>query len=165
MFNLIHKLQITAPGRAYLAFTKFADDYLFSLLILFMRIWMAQIFWYSGLTKISSWKSTLYLFEYEYAVPIIPSELAAILATATELSAPIFLVLGFMTRLVALPMLVMVAVIQFTYLDMREHLYWASFLGVMILRGPGIYSIDCIINHKTKIYKRNSGWSHLKKPK
>lgn len=47
------------------------------LLLLFCRLWVAWVFFNSGLTKIASWDSTLYLFELEYQVPILPWELAA----------------------------------------------------------------------------------------
>lgn len=145
MMQLINKIQDGLVGRCYIAATRFSDKYLFSLLVLFIRIWMARVFWYSGLTKISSWQTTLYLFEYEYKVPIIPIEIAASLATATELTMPFFLVLGFMTRLAAIPLIFMVAVIQFTYLDLIEHLYWAVLLATIVFYGPGRYSIDCLI--------------------
>ncbi|MEM6339124.1 MAG: DoxX family protein [Pseudomonadota bacterium] len=150
MVGFIQNLQNSLIGKIYLAFTKFANKYLFSAVVFFMRFWMAKIFWYSGLTKISSWQSTIYLFKYEYAVPIIPAELAAILATATELSAPILLVIGLMTRLAAVPVLCMTAVIQFTYLDLIDHLYWALLLCTIIFYGPGRYSLDCLICCKTR---------------
>ena len=82
---MIQKIQNSCIGSIYFAAAKFANHYLFSLIVLFMRVWMAQIFWYSGLTKIASWQSTVYLFKYEYAVPIIPAEIAAALATAAPL--------------------------------------------------------------------------------
>ena len=53
--------------------------------LLFTRLWVAYVFFNSGLTKIASWDSTLYLFEYEYQVPLLPWQLAAYLGTATEL--------------------------------------------------------------------------------
>lgn len=109
---------------------------------------MARIFFYSGLTKISSWASTIYLFKYEYRVPIIPAELAAYLATTVELITPAFLVIGCCSRLVAIPMIAMVAVIQFTYLDLLEHFYWAILLGTIILHGPGLFSFDYLIRKK-----------------
>ncbi len=143
--TIVRKIHKSKIGKLYFSASTFASNNLFPLLVLFMRCWMARIFWYSGLTKISSWQSTVYLFEYEYAVPIIPPELAAAMATATELSAPIFLLLGLMTRLAAIPMLVMTAVIQFTYLDLVVHLYWALLLGTIILYGPGKYSIDHLL--------------------
>ena len=45
------------------------------LLLLFCRLWVAWVFFNSGLIKISSWDSTLYLFELEYQVPILPLSL------------------------------------------------------------------------------------------
>ena len=152
---MIQQIHNSSIGKIYFATTKFTHYHLFPLLVLFMRIWMAKIFWYSGLTKIASWQSTIYLFKYEYAVPVIPPELAAILATVTELSAPGLLTLGFMTRLAAIPMLCMTAVIQFTYLDLNEHLYWAVLLGTIILYGPGKYSLDRLLCGKHKYLNKS----------
>ena len=150
MIQLINKIQDSLIGRCYIAAIRFSDKYLFSLLVLFIRVWMARIFWYSGLTKISSWQTTIYLFQYEYKVPIIPVEVAALLSTATELTMPVFLVLGFMTRLAAVPLICMTAVIQFTYLDLVEHLYWAILLATIIFYGPGRYSIEGLIRCKKR---------------
>jgi len=119
-------------------------------LLLFIRYWMAKVFFDSGLTKISSWESTLYLFQYEYKVPIIHHELAAIFATCFELGCPALLLFGLMTRLAAIPLLCMTAVIQFTYLDFIDHLYWAILLGTIILHGPGKLSIDHLIRKSCK---------------
>ena len=145
MMQWINKIQNNSLGRIYLIATQFSNKYLFSLLILFIRIWMARIFWYSGLTKISSWQTTLYLFQSEYKVPIIPIEIAASLAMVTELTMPFFLVIGFLTRFAAIPLICMVAVIQFTYLDLIEHLYWAILLATIVFYGPGRYSIDSLL--------------------
>lgn len=68
-----------------------------------------------------------------------------ILATFKELLTPILLVLGFMTRLTTLPLLIMTAVIQFTYLNMEIHFYWASLLTSILLLGPGKISLDYIL--------------------
>lgn len=132
-------------GKLYSCMTKFSDQYLFSALLLCIRYWMAKIFWYSGLTKIGSWQFTIYLFKFEYQVPIIPAETAAYLATATELVAPVLLIFGFMSRLASIPLLCMVAVIQFTYLDLVEHTYWAILLACILFAGPGKFSIDYIL--------------------
>jgi putative oxidoreductase len=122
------------------------------LILLVVRLWMAKIFWYSGLTKISSWQSTIYLFKEMYKVPVIPPEIAAYIATAFELSCPILLFLGFATRFATLPMLAMTAVIQFTYLDLIDHRYWAMLLLVILCYGPGTLSLDHFI--KKKVFKR-----------
>jgi len=47
------------------------------LLLLFCRLWVAWVFFNSGLTKIASWDSTLFLLEYYCQVPIVPWQLAA----------------------------------------------------------------------------------------
>jgi putative oxidoreductase len=151
MINFIMNLQNSLLGRIYLSLTKFADKYLFSALLFFIRFWIARIFLYSGLTKINDWQSTLYLFEHEYSVPFLPVIFAAVSATAIELSAPIFLFIGLLTRLAALPLLFMTAVIQFTYLDFIDHLYWAILLFTLIFHGAGRYSLDHLIFHKIQI--------------
>ena len=125
-----------------------AESLLASFFLLAARIWMANIFFKSGKTKFANMDNTIYLFEYEYAVPIIPVYIAAILATATEISMPILLTIGLATRLAAIPLLFMTAIIQFTYLDLTEHLYWALLLGTIILYGPGKYSIDRIFKFR-----------------
>jgi putative oxidoreductase len=150
MTHLIECLYKSLIGRTYICITRYATEYGFPLLLLFIRFWMARVFFYSGLTKISNWQSTIFLFKYEYKVPIIPTEIAAILATTSELILPIFLIIGLASRLATLPLLVMTAVIQFTYLDLIEHLYWAVLLGVILLHGPGKYSLDHWIKDKLK---------------
>ncbi|WP_343559318.1 DoxX family protein [Kiloniella sp. b19] len=127
------------------AATKTADTVLFPAMQLLLRVWMANIFFKAGLTKLNDWESTLFLFEYEYQVPILPVELAAFGATAVELVAPVLLVLGLFTRLAALPMLVMAFVIQFTLPEAYQHdqhYYWMIFLGLLIAKGAGTFSAD-----------------------
>ncbi|MFK8039848.1 MAG: DoxX family protein [Rickettsiaceae bacterium] len=118
------------------------------LILLFTRYWIAQIFWYSGQIKISNWNATLYLFQYEYNVPIIPYELAAYFATIFELACPALLLFGLATRIATLPLLVMTAIIQFTYLNLTDHLYWAICLSTILCYGPGKISIDHFFRKK-----------------
>lgn len=121
-----------------------------SLLVLVMRLWMANIFWKSGTVKYDDYETALMLFENEYAVPLIPFEWATFLATATELTAPILLLIGFATRLAAIPMLIMTLVIQFTYLDLELHYFWMMLLATLICYGPGKFSLDFFISRKLK---------------
>ncbi|MDG0970088.1 MAG: DoxX family protein [Porticoccaceae bacterium] len=109
---------------------------------LLIRFWMAKIFLLAGLTKIDNWDSTLMLFEYEYTVPFISVAMAAFLATFFELVMPILLFVGLFTRLAAIPLLVMTAVIEFTYGSFPEHAYWALLLGLLVTYGAGRYSAD-----------------------
>lgn len=120
-------------------------------LLFAIRITIARVFFYSGLTKIESWDSTLALFEYEYQVPVIPVELAATLATTAEIACPVLLVLGLGTRFAAIPLLAITAVIQFTYLESIEHAYWALLLLTIISFGPKAWSLDHWIKKRTLV--------------
>ena len=77
-------------------------DRLSAVIDLVIRLWIANIFWKAGLTKIATWESTLYLFEYEYAVPFVPTEVAAVIGTGVEITMPILLAIGLGTRFSAL---------------------------------------------------------------
>ena len=112
------------------------------------RIFIATTFWLSGRTKIDEGftlsQSVFFLFEYEYALPVIPPRLAAYLATYAEHLFPILLIVGLGSRLSAGALLVMTAVIQiFVYPGAwSTHLLWATALAWIIFRGPGQLSID-----------------------
>lgn len=113
-----------------------------------MRLWMANVFFKSGLTKIANWDTTLVLFEYEYAVPFIPVELAAILGTAGELGLTVLLAIGLTSRFAALGLLIMTAVIQFAVFPgqlVNDHVYWAILYSYILFAGPGKISIDHFI--------------------
>jgi putative oxidoreductase len=111
------------------------------------RLCVGGVFWHSGLTKIASWQTTVVLFRDEYRVPVLPPEIAAMLATSVELATPVLLLVGFASRLATLPMLGMTFVIQtFVYPeDWNEHLIWASLLLFILTRGPGVLSLDHLI--------------------
>jgi putative oxidoreductase len=151
--NILRLLRDNQIVKSYFFIIDFGQKYLFSLLIFFIRIQIAKIFWYSGLAKIASWQSTIYLFKHEYNVPLLNPEIAAFLSTTVELSAPVLLAIGLMSRMAAIPMLFMTAIIEFTYLSLIDHQYWAILLGIIILHGPGFLSIDHLIRsnfEKTK---------------
>jgi putative oxidoreductase len=122
----------------------------FAIAPLLMRFGMGLVFWRSAQTKLASWDTTLLLFREEYRVPVLPPELAAYLATAVELTAPILLAFGLATRVGAGAMLGMTLVIQlFVYpQSYPDHLIWAGPLVYLILRGPGALSIDRLIRKR-----------------
>lgn len=126
--------------------------YLQSFLLIIIRIWIAHVFFVSGLVKISNFNNTIYLFENEYSVPILPPILAAISSTFFELACPVLLIFGLASRLATLPLLAMTAIIQFTYDQNIQHAYWAMLLGIILSFGPGPVSLDYII--KKKIQKK-----------
>jgi putative oxidoreductase len=121
-----------------------ADRIPMSLILLAARVAIANVFWNSAQSKLASWPITLQLFAMEYQVPLLPPHIAAPLATAAELGGAILVFFGLLTRLGALALLGVVAVIQlFVYPGhWGEHLLWASLLLLLIARGPGVVALD-----------------------
>jgi len=111
------------------------------------RVAIATVFWNSGMTKLADWNATIALFTDEYQVPLLPPELAANLALAIELTTPVLLILGLLTRPAALVLLGMTAVIEiFVYpLAWPTHIQWAAMLLVLLCRGAGAFSLDSVI--------------------
>ncbi|WRH62389.1 MAG: DoxX family protein [Fuscovulum sp.] len=112
-----------------------------------LRIFPAAVFFASGQTKLDGWRiadSTWFLFQHEYALPLIPSDIAAVAATVAEHVLPALLVLGLCTRLSALGLLAMTAVIQiFVYPGAwQTHGLWAACFLALIVAGPGRLSLD-----------------------
>ena len=121
-----------------------------SLLLLGARLFPAAVFWQSGQTKVDGWQlddSALYLFQEEYRLPILDPLLAAHLAAIAEHLFPLMLVLGLATRLSAFALLGMTLVIQcFVYPDAwPTHGTWAVLLLWLVVRGPGVVSLDHLI--------------------
>ena len=124
-----------------------------------IRLYVAKVFFVSGLTKIQSWDSTLSLFENEYAVPLLPPELAAYLGTAAELCLPPLLALGIGTRGVALAAFVFNLVAATSYPDIspagiKDHILWGALLAVTFFHGPGKLSLDYVFVRR---FRNNRG--------
>ena len=109
-----------------------------------LRLAVATVFWNSGMTKLANWDTALALFTDEYRVPLLLPELAAYMAASVELSTPVLLVLGLLTRPAAAVLLGMTAVIEvFVYpLAWPTHIQWAAMLLVLLCRGAGTISLD-----------------------
>jgi putative oxidoreductase len=119
------------------------------------RLWVGLQFWKSGLTKIQSWDTTLYLFREEYHVPVLPPELAAVAGTCGELFFPILLWLGLYGRLGALGMSAVnaMAVVSYAHVllspgfegAIAQHVLWAFMLAMLVFYGPGRFSLDQLL--------------------
>lgn len=121
--------------------------YLLPAFLLFTRLWVAHVFFRAGILKLDSWSSTLYLFQYEYHVPVLSPQLAAWLGTGVELIVPIFLVLGFLTRPVALFLFVynVIAVASYPTLwpsGFYDHQLWGLMMLINAFWGAGAISAD-----------------------
>lgn len=124
------------------------------LIALACRAGIAGIFWLSGRTKVEGlWTltdTTFVLFRDDYALPLIPPEWAAYLATGAEHLFPILLVLGLATRLSAAALLGMTAVIQLLVYPAAwpTHLTWAAALLYLLGRGAGRWSVDAMLGQR-----------------
>ncbi|WP_417599727.1 DoxX family protein [Pararhodobacter oceanensis] len=114
------------------------------------RVFVAWVFFLSGQTKVEGFAiadSTWFLFEHEYALPIIPSALAAVMATIAEHVFSVLLIVGLFTRFSALALLGMTLVIQiFVYPNAWvTHGLWAASFLVLLAYGPGRLSLDRLL--------------------
>ncbi len=119
-----------------------------------LRLFLANVFFKSGLTKIQNWDSTLYLFSDVYQVPLLPSDVAAYLATGAELGLPVLLVLGLFGRFAAAGLFILNAVAAYSYYaelseaGLAQHLYWGMLLAVLLIASRGAWSVDALLEKR-----------------
>lgn len=117
---------------------------------LVLRVWIFRVFFLSGLTKIKSWSTTMTLFEYEYSVPLLSPQVAAVMATAGELVLPALLLLGLLGRFSAAGLFVLNLVAVLSYPDIshagvQQHIMWGVMLAYFVCFGPGRLSLDNLL--------------------
>lgn len=113
---------------------------------LLARLYVAQVFFLSGLTKLRDWDITLALFADEYHVPLLSPAVAAMLGTVGELVLPVLLVLGVAGRFAALGLSVVnaVAVVSLAEIApaaLQQHITWGVLLAALALYGCGPWSL------------------------
>lgn len=118
-----------------------------ALLLLAARLYVAKVFFWSGLTKIRDWEITLALFQDEYAVPLLPPALAAWMGTGGELLLPVLLALGLAGRFAAAGLFVLNAVAVLSLAEIAPaalvlHQLWGALLGLVLVWGPGAIALD-----------------------
>lgn len=111
------------------------------------RLYVAGVFFRSGLTKLHDWDTTLALFADEYHVPLLDPTVAAFLGTGAELALSALLVAGVLGRLAAAGLSVLNVVALISLMDVPDaalmgHVFWGSLLGFVVLWGPGAWSVD-----------------------
>lgn len=114
------------------------------------RLYVAQVFFLSGLTKLRDWDITLALFADEYKVPLLPPPVAAVMGTAGEVALPVLLALGLGGRFAALGLSVVnvVAVISLSEIApaaLQQHILWGALLAGLAIYGPGAWSADRVL--------------------
>ncbi|PYR40319.1 MAG: DoxX family protein [Acidobacteria bacterium] len=138
-----------SPLAAYMRLLRLADHIPLSLVQLVARVAIAHVFWASAQSKLASWPVTIQLFAMEYRLPLIPPQIAATLGTAAELTGSILIFVGLFTRIGALILIGVVAMIQtFVYPEnWPDHILWTSGLLLLLARGAGVFSLDHVAKH------------------
>lgn len=148
MSAIITLLRRCQPATAWL------DTWLQPVALLAMRLYLARVFFLSGLTKIQDWDSTVFLFTEEYRVPLLSPALAAALGTAGELLLPPLLLLGLAGRFAALGLFVLNIMAVVSYWHTLEgsalefHLQWGLMLLLLLASGPGKLALDGLIKRR-----------------
>ena len=120
-----------------------------------IRLFVGWQFFKAGLLKLQAWDSTLFLFQYEYQVPLLSPNLAAVLGTVGELLFPALLFVGLAGRVSALGLQAVnvMAVVAYAHVIFSEgfeasaadHYLWGLMLFVVMIYGPGKLSADYIL--------------------
>jgi putative oxidoreductase len=116
----------------------------YSLIAIPLRFAVASVFWRSAMAHLTNMQTTLYMFENMYHVPLLPPDFAAYLTVGIEVSTPILLILGLLTRVASLVLILMVAVIEIFVFPQAwpTHVQWWAMLLVLLWGGPGKLSLD-----------------------
>jgi putative oxidoreductase len=124
---------------------------------LIARIWVADVFFKSGLSKIQDWNTTIVLFKYVYSTPLMSPEIAAYIGTAAEFILPVFLVLGLGGRISILLFFIYNAMCAFSFHflwtpagseGLNDHIMWGLLLMLLMFHGAGKISLDYLIHKK-----------------
>jgi len=120
-----------------------------SLALLAARLYVARVFFTSGLSKLHDWSATLALFNDYYQVPLLPPTLAAYLGAAGELAIPVLLVLGLAGRFAGAGLFVvnLMAALSLPAEDLSvagemQHILWGVLALGIALFGAGRWSAD-----------------------
>ena len=129
------------------SFREWLGRFPLSILQLGLRVGVGMVFFNAGILKYKSFEFAVKLFEEEYKVPVLAPAVAARMAMINELTTSTLLFLGLATRLITLPLLGMISVIQiFVYPNAwPDHVLWGSALIFLLTRGPGKFSIDHLL--------------------
>lgn len=125
------------------------------LFALLLRWYVSWQFLKSGWLKLTSWDTTLWLFENEYRTPLLPPMIAAVLGVFGELVFPILLIVGFAGRLGAIGLFAVnaLAVVSYAHVLLMEgmeaafaqHVLWGFMLLSLAVYGPGKLSLDHVL--------------------
>jgi putative oxidoreductase len=134
-------------------------DALRSLLLLGTRLYVSWQFLLSGWGKLTRWDTTLFLFQEEYHVPVLPPAVAAVVGTFGELFFPVLLVLGLFSRVGAIGLFAVNAMALLSYWHVLggddfaaargQHYLWGFMTLVIAMYGAGTLSVDALLERRS----------------
>jgi putative oxidoreductase len=138
------------------AFSARVLDFLQPLVALGTRLWLCDVFLRSAWQKLTTWDSTVSLFESEYRVPVLSPYVAAVLGTFGEIFFPLLLLLGLAGRVGAVGLFAVNAVALYSYRHVlladgvcqagaAQHWLWGFMLLMLAVYGPGRISLDHLL--------------------
>jgi putative oxidoreductase len=152
-------------ARTYTRFVHFLNA-LHSPFALLVRLYVSWVFLNSGWLKLRDWGQTVSLFESEYRVPLLPPHAAAVVGTAGELVFSVLVIVGLAGRLSAIGLFAVnaLAVISYAHVLFQEgsaaglgqHYLWGFMLLVIVIYGPGAFSIDGLLARRSGYVTRDS---------
>jgi len=146
MCNIVNK---------YFSITKFINWLGAPLFALALRAVIFKDFFTSGWLKFNyvlhdQWDTVVYLFTEEYKVPFLSPEWAGALTIFTELTFAALILIGLGTRISGLMILIMSLIIELTYGHALTHYIWMICATYLLLYGPGVLSLDCLIEKRMR---------------
>lgn len=131
------------------------DNEIESIIALGIRLYIAQIFYRSGIVRLNSWDSQEFMFTDIHPVPFLPPSFAAPVTTLSEIGLAMAFAFGFLGRLSGMGLLIMTLVIQLivaqtpqgveNHIGNSVHYFWMLLCLVVAINGPGRMSVDRMI--------------------
>ncbi len=110
-----------------------------------IRLWLAKVFFVSGVLRIFGVSLAPYLPHAVYPVPWVEAFSPTYPGATIQMTIPILLALGLATRWAALYMLILVLAVQINYVPLDINLYSAVLFGWFAICGAGPLSLDQLL--------------------
>ncbi len=144
-FSTFATAWISRPARVITAAYRLLEQSSGPVVDVLIRLWLAKVFFVSGILRMFHLSIEPYLSRATYPVPWVEALSPTYLSGAIQMVIPVLLALGLATRWAALYMLILVLAVQIHYVPLDINLYSAVLFGWLVVCGAGPLSIDHIL--------------------